>query len=120
MRNAPSASVPSVRRRAPGGGGAKTSSKDEQEGILKDLEVILADNSSLYLSLGPEEAVVAMNKSPLVYAFGDSRSASRWLFMSPRERALWVTRVLRKAAAYSRRPKLRPIPEPSWIQAAAG
>ena len=100
---------------------AKSSPKgDAQDGLLEALEVILSDESALYLSLGSEEAVVGLNKSPNVYAFGDSMRAERWLFMSPRDRAMWVAAWLRKAASYSRRPKIRPVPVPPVRHAVAG
>ena len=112
MKKAPSVSVRANGVRDPGRG-AKPSLKDKASGgLLEALELILTDESSLYLSLGPDEAVVGLNKSPKYHAFGDSTSATRWLSMSPRQRAVWVVGKLRKAAAYSRRPRIRPVPVP--------
>ena len=112
MNNAPSATASADGARVPVGGGRSPVKGDSQDGLLEALEVILSDESSLYLSLGSEEAVVGLNKSPKYHAFGDSMSAERWLFMSPRDRAMWVAAWLRKAAVYSKRPKIRPVPVP--------
>ena len=95
------------------GGGAKSSPKGgAQDGLLEVLETILADESSLYLSLGHEEAVVGLNMSPKYHAFGGSMEAMRWVSMTPRKRAMWVAGELRKASAYARRPRIRPVPVP--------
>ena len=111
MENAPSVSVRASGARP--GGGAKSSPKGgAQDGLLEVLETILADESSLYLSLGHEEAVVGLNMSPKYHAFGGSMGASRWGSMTPRKRAMWVVRELRKVAAYARRPRIRPVPIP--------
>ena len=111
MENAPSVSARASGARP--GGGAKSSPKGGAKvGLLEALETILADESSLYLSLGPEVAVVGLNMSPKYHASGGSMEASRWVFMTPRERAMWVVGELHKVAAYARRPRIRTVPTP--------
>ena len=111
MENAPSVSVRASGARP--GGGAKSSPKGGAKvGLLEALEIILADDSSLYLSLGPEVAVVGLNMSPKYHASGGSMDASSWVSMTPRKRAMWVVRELQKVAVYARRPRIRPVPIP--------
>ena len=111
--------APSVSARAPGCGPVTSPEEKAQEGFLHVLGGILADNSSLLMSVGPEGPMFGMKKSPTVIAFGDTWTALRWSRMSPRERALWVARDLRKAAACSssHESKIRKVSDPSRKEA---
>jgi len=76
--------------------------------ILADLTVVLAANRAVYLKLGPEGAVLSV-KAPELFAFGESIGV-KWQWMKPEERAIAVLDWIRKAAAYSRKPKVRWAP----------
>ena len=76
--------------------------------ILEDLTAVLAAGRAVYLKLGPEGAVLSV-KAPELFAFGES-IGMKWRFMKPEERASAVLEWIRKAAAYSRKPKVRWAP----------
>ena len=76
--------------------------------ILADLTVVLAANRAVYLKLGPEGAVLSV-KAPELFAFGEA-IGTKWQWMKPEERAIAVLDWIRKAAAYSRKPKVRWAP----------
>ena len=73
--------------------------------LADDLAEILKDRLAVYLSLGPDGAVMSV-KSHGTYAFGKAFDA-RWERMTPRERAEVVLAWIRAAARYGRRPRIR-------------
>jgi hypothetical protein len=77
--------------------------------ILRDLTAILARDHSVYLRLGPEGAVLTLKLDEKAFAFGKAIEIG-WRAMSPGERARAVLDWIRKAAAYSRRPRVRWVP----------
>lgn len=76
--------------------------------ILADLTAVLAAGRAVYLTLGPEGAVLSL-KAPELFAFGES-IGMKWRWMKPEERARAVLGWIHKAAAYSRKPKVRWAP----------
>jgi len=73
--------------------------------ILADLAAILAADHAVYFRLGPEGSVLSV-KAPKVFDFGDS-IGTKWIGMSPEDRARFVLEWIRKAAAYCRKPRVR-------------
>lgn len=78
------------------------------ETFVSDLTEVLADGNALYFSLEPKGVVLTV-KAPEVFAFGDS-IGGRWARMSPRERAEFVLGWIRRAAKYTRKPRIAPLP----------
>lgn len=79
------------------------------ETLVCDLAAVLADGNALYFSLEANGAVATV-KAPEVFAFGDS-VGGRWARMSPRQRAEFVIRWIRRAAKYCRNPRtVQPFP----------
>ncbi len=78
--------------------------------FLVDLAEIVKDDLSVYLSIGPNGAVLSV-KSPETFAFGESVDA-RWAHLSPRKRAEKILDWIGRAAAYCRSPRIRyEVPE---------
>ena len=73
--------------------------------VLQDLATLLAADQALYLRLGPEGALMSV-KGRESFAFGDS-IGPRWNAMTPEERVQALVAWIRKAAKYSRKPRLR-------------
>jgi len=93
--------VPTIRRkRAPSAGLPYR--------VLTDLEAVLAGDRAVYLSLGPEGAVLSV-KGRQTFAFGTS-IGPQWFRMSPGERAHLVVRWIEEAAVYCRKPRIRWAP----------
>lgn len=88
------------------------------ETLVSDLTDVLADGNALYFSLEPKGVVLSV-KAPEVFAFGDS-IGGRWARMSPRQRAEFVLQWIRRAAKYTRKPKVpRPFPEGMVVESSA-
>jgi hypothetical protein len=77
--------------------------------IQKDLASLLAHDQAVYLRLGPEGAVLSVKSNDRRFAFGDAIEG-RWRRLAPDERARAVLGWIRKAAAYSRKPRVRWVP----------
>lgn len=75
------------------------------ENLLEDLALILGEDRSVYLRLGPEGAVLSV-KSPQIFAFGETVDCN-WIRMTGEARARAVLGWIERAAAYYRSPKLK-------------
>jgi hypothetical protein len=80
--------------------------------MTRDLASLLAHDQAVYLRLGPEGAVMSVKSNDRRFAFGDAIEV-RWRRMPPDERARAVLGWIRKAAAYSRKPRIR------WVAASS-
>jgi hypothetical protein len=76
--------------------------------FVRDLARVLSRDQAVYLRLGPEGAVMSV-KSAETFAEGEA-IGTEWLGMTPEERARAVFGWIRKAAKYSRNPRVRWMP----------